>query len=146
MPEAGPQGATRPPEHQFIEHGGEERLVLRAGSLGDLLAEAGRAHASLQDAMAEPSLDLPWRRLEVHAPNPAALLIEWFNELIFQAEQQHWVPTEFRVEQATPGSLSIWARGPQRHDAPSRIKAATWHGLELHERAGTLEAQLVLDV
>jgi SHS2 domain-containing protein len=137
---------ARPPEHQFVEHGGEERLTLRADNLGDLLAEAGRAHARLQGAADTSPRKAPWRLLKVDAPGPAALLVEWFNELIFQAEHQHWVPTEFRVENATPTSLTMWARGPTRAWEPSRVKAATWHGLEFHPGDGACEAQLVLDV
>ena len=134
------------PEHEFGEHRGEERLIVRAATLGEALVEAARALAELQGVRGPVTDRSPWRTIEVTAADRASLLIEWLNELIFLAEGQHWVPTKFVVEVALPTRFRARAQGVVLAMAPSRIKAATWHGLRFDSHNGMLKAEVVLDV
>lgn len=134
------------PEHQFAEHTGEERLLIRSPTLGNLFAEAGRALAELQGVSAPAPVDAPWRVIDITGTDPACLLADWLNELIFRAEHERWVPSEFRAEIATRNRLRMQARGPILPIAPSQVKAATYHELKFACHDGTYEAQVVLDV
>jgi SHS2 domain-containing protein len=134
------------PEHEFGEHRGEERLIVRAATLGDALVEAAQALAELQGVHGPVADQSPWRTIEVTATDRAGLLIEWLNELIFLAESEHWVPMNFMVEAALPTRFRARAQGVVLPVAPSRIKAATWHGLRFDSHNGMLEAEVVLDV
>lgn len=139
---AGPVG----PSHEIADHTSELRIRLLAGSLGELLAEAGRALAGIQLRGVTPAPAGEWRRLELAAPDRAGLLAEWLNELIYLAETERWVATEFAVERAGDRSVSALARGTTVERAPGLVKAATLHGLRVDEVPGGVAGEVVLDI
>jgi SHS2 domain-containing protein len=134
------------PEHAFGEHVGEERLIVRGTTMGDVFLEAARGLTELYGRLEHPTEDPRWRTIEVSAANRADLLVEWLNELIFLAESGHWVPTTFVVEAALPTRFRARARGVRVPGAPSQIKAATWHDLRFDCHDGMFEAEVTLDV
>jgi SHS2 domain-containing protein len=135
-----------PPSHETVEHVSEIRMRVRAGSLAELLVEAGRALAELQlRGTAAVALD-DWRPLDVSAGDRAALLAEWLNELIFLAETERWVATEFEIQRIGTASVTANARGVAVDRAPGLVKAATLHGLRVEEAPGGLTGEVILDV
>lgn len=132
---------------ELLEHTGEVELRLRGPSLADIAAEAGRVLGRLQLGTARPAPERGWRTVEVRGPDRDALLVEWLNELIYLAETDRWVALEIDVEAATDTHLRARARGVTLAEAPSRVKAATYHGLRMRPvPQGGLEATVVLDV
>ncbi len=136
--------------HELVEEAFELGLRVRAPSFGELVAEAGRAISKLtlagEGGGAGGDATGEWRRFEIHAADRAAVLVNWLNEIIYHAEADHWVPTEFSVESASDSSLEISARGVTVEEAPTLLKAATFHGLEIKETGGTLLVEIMLDV
>lgn len=132
--------------HRWLDHTSEVQLQVGAESLGGLAAEAGRALGRflLRGAPAEPSG--PPRELEVSSADREALLVDWLNEILFVAETELWVPVDFEVLEASSTHLRAAARGVPVSDAPSSVKAATFHGLRLEEREGALQAEVIFDV
>ena len=137
---------ARTASHELIDHTSEVQLRLRAGSLGDLLAEAGRALGELQLRGAEPGTPAATRRLHVTAPDPERLLVDWLNELIFLAETERWVATGFEIERADAESVDARASGVEVARVSGLVKAATMHGLRVAEADGLLEGEVILDV
>jgi SHS2 domain-containing protein len=135
-----------PPSHDIADHTSELRLRVRAGSLAELLAEAGRALAGIQLREMPGAGTGAWRRLEISAADPSGLLAEWLNELIFLAEAERWVATEFEVEHVEDGSARGRARGVTLERAPGLVKAATLHGLRVEAAAGRVTGEVLLDV
>jgi SHS2 domain-containing protein len=135
-------GAT----HRF-EESDELRLVIHAESFGSAVAEAGRALAELADG--SPPVVAPgesWTEIEVHASDPAALLVEWLNELIFRAESEGWIAGEIQVVECSAGHVR--ARVRQR-SWPSRtfpVKAATLDRARLESTPTGVIAEVTLDV
>ena len=82
----------------------------------------------------------------VRAGDQGALLVDWLNELIYLAETDRWVATEFVPQAGGPLELRIRARGATVDTAPSRVKAATHHGLDVRTTADGVEAEVVFDV
>ena len=133
------------PWHDIADHTSEVQVRLRAGTLADLLAEAGRALAEIQLRGVGAPADGEWRRVEITASDPEGLLADWLNELIYLAETERWVPTEFEL--ATAGrALTGRARGATLERAAGLVKAATMHGLRVTEVPGGLAAEVILDV
>jgi SHS2 domain-containing protein len=131
---------------EVIEHPGEVRLRLRAGSFGELAVVAGRALAELQlrgEPAAAPEV---WREITVGGRDREALLVNWLNELIYLAETERWVGTEFAPVRATGTELTMRAKGITVELTPSQVKAATFHGLRIAAAVGGVEADVVLDV
>jgi SHS2 domain-containing protein len=134
------------PSHEVLDHASEIQLRVRAGSLGELLAEAGRALAALQLGGSAGPATGPWREIELSSPDRAALLADWLNELVFLAETEQWVATEFHIDSADGRSVRARVRGVEVERVPGLVKAATLHGLRLEEMVGGMEGHVILDV
>ena len=132
--------------HELIDHTSEVRLRLRARSLGELLAEAGRALAELQLRGAEAGTAAGTRRLRVAAADRESLLVDWLNELIFLAEAERWVATGFEIERVDARSVDVTASGVELTRISGLVKAATMHGLRVADMDGGVEAEVILDV
>lgn len=146
-PDAAP--ATPPamrPSHELIDHVSEMRLRVRAGSLRELLAEAGRALAGIQLRGSEAPVTGPSREVVIAAADRAALLTDWLNELIYLAEVERWIGAEFEVISADDGRVSARVRGVSVERVPGLVKAATLHGVRVDEVPGGLEGEVILDV
>jgi SHS2 domain-containing protein len=130
----------------FLEHIGEVRLRVQAGSLTELLAEAGRALADLLLRGGPAQTGSRWRHIEVRSADREALLVDWLNELIYQAETTREVPAEFEVLEATATRVRARVRGVAVDQPPALVKAATLHGARVEVVAGGLEADVVLDI
>jgi protein archease len=136
----------RPASHEILQHTSEIRLRIRAGSLAELMAEAGRALARLQLHDAERTAAGSWRPIEVSAPDRAALLADWLNELVYLAETERWVAVDFGVDHADDRTLRARVRGVILDRAPALVKAATLHGLRIDDTPEGLEGEVMLDV
>jgi SHS2 domain-containing protein len=143
---AGRAATALAPSHELADHVSEVRLRVRAGSLGELLAEAGRALGELQLRGADVTPYGPWRHLSVSASDRSVLLADWLNELIFLAEAERWVGLDFEVESAEDGRVEARVWGVRLERAPGLVKAATLHGVRVDEVAGGVEGEVILDV
>jgi SHS2 domain-containing protein len=132
--------------YDIIDHTSEVQVRLRAASLADLLAEAGRALAAIQLRGAGAPAAGEWRPVEVTAADSAGLLADWLNELVYLAETERWVATEFELRTEGRGTLIGHARGVTLDRLPGLVKAATMHGLHVVEIPGGLAAEVILDV
>ena len=90
--------------HAFEDHTGEARVRLEAPSLAELFAEAARALAELMTgsgALVPASGDA--MRIDLTAHDREALLVDWLNELIYQAERSHAILTTVARGRVAPG-------------------------------------------
>ena len=139
-------GSDMLPWHERRDHTAEVELRIRAGSMADLLSEAGRALAEVQIAGADCGPGGPVREIRVVAPDREALLVDWLNELIFLADIDRWVALDFSIDSASDEEVRARASGVILEWAPSRVKAATFHGLRIEEVPDGLQANIILDV
>lgn len=138
--------AASAPSHRFVDHTSEVGLEVRAGSFGELLAESARGLASLllREVPAEASGET--REFEVSSHDREALLVDWLNELLFEAEVRLWIPLELEMLEVSDTRVRARARGVEVDLAPSIVKAATFHGLQVRETADGFEAEVIFDV
>jgi SHS2 domain-containing protein len=134
------------PSHEIRRHTSEIELHLRAGSLADLLAEAGRALASVQLAGADCVAGGPVRSIQVSSADRELLLVDWLNELIFLADMDRWVALDFEIQRGNDTEILARASGVILDRRAGRVKAATLHGLRVKDIPGGLEADVILDV
>jgi SHS2 domain-containing protein len=132
--------------HLWLDHTSEVQLQVEAESLAGLAAEAGRALGLLllRDVPARP--EGPAREIEVSSVDREALLVDWLNEILFLAEVERWVAVEFDVFEISSVHLKASALGVPVEDSPALVKAATFHGLAVEERAGGVQAEVIFDV
>lgn len=154
-------GDQRSSGHEFLDHTSEIVVRLHAGSFPELIAEAGWAFASLVPADAERH-DVPAaRELTLEGSDPAAMLVDWMNELVFLAEAERWIPSEISVQEETDGAtgpdsatdrgsstsvVRVRARGRILEQPFVLVKAATLHGVEVRRGPDGIEAEVTLDV
>jgi SHS2 domain-containing protein len=143
---AGTASPAMSPTHEVADHVSEIRLRMRAASLGELLAEAGRALGEIQLRGADATANGPWREVAISAADRPALLTDWLNELIYLAEAERWVGVDFEMECAEDSRVSARVWGVRVRRAPGLVKAATLHGVRVDEVPGGLEGEVVLDV
>jgi SHS2 domain-containing protein len=131
--------------HDFVEHTSEVELRLHAATLAGLFVEAGRALAELM-LEGPPGAETVTDRVVVTAPDRAALLAAWIDELIFRAETRKAVFTRFVVERIDEREIAAEIRGIAEPVIKTAVKAATFHGLSVAEEDGHWVASVVLDV
>jgi SHS2 domain-containing protein len=132
--------------HSFEEHRGELEIRIEAPSLPALFAEAARALAEMmQGTPLEPPT--AWSDdVVMEAADREALLVEWLNELVFRSEVAKVLFTEHEITHLTDRRLVATIRGTRVGRLRNPVKAATYHGLSIVERAGGLTATVILDV
>jgi SHS2 domain-containing protein len=139
--------------HRFEDHTGEVELHIRADSLAEIYREAARAVAQLMlNAVPAPPADAPAVLVQLEARDPATLLVDWVNELIYRTEVDRTVFTEVESEvapAAEPGAgwqLKATLRGLPDPPLAGQVKAATLHQARIDRTAGGYQANLILDV
>ncbi len=81
----------------------------------------------------------------MEAPDPTALLVDWINEIVYLAERDHWVPVDAEV--TLDGHTAVAeVSGRSVDEAPSFVKAATYHGVGVQAVHDGFEAEVVLDI
>jgi SHS2 domain-containing protein len=129
--------------YRWVEHTAEIELRIEAPTEEALLADALAAFAELvgRDEEGKPAR----HAVVVSAPDPAARLVEWLEELVFLAETEDFVPERAAKLELRGDELHAEVDG--RRDRPSQlVKAVTYHGLEVAERGDGWHARVVLDV
>lgn len=88
--------------------------------------------------------------VEVTAPDRAALLVAWLNELIFHFETRRLVLADFQIHDLTDERLAATVTGQAigELDEPlaMELKAATYHGLRVEQTDAGWEAAVLFDV
>jgi SHS2 domain-containing protein len=132
--------------HTFVEHTSEVELHLEAPDEASLFVEAGLAVAELMLGEDPRPAETVFEEVEVTAPDRAALLAAWIDELIFRAETRKAVFTSFAVRTIAAHELTARLGGIAEPVIKTAIKAATFHDLTVEERNGVWLATVVLDV
>jgi SHS2 domain-containing protein len=128
--------------YAWVDHTGELELAIEAGSEEAVFGEAVRAVRELLSSGAGAAAR---REVTVEAPDRAALLAAFLDELVFLAETEGLVPERLvdlrlggqRLETEVQGRLS---------DPPHLIKGVTYHRLALERDGSGWTARVVFDV
>jgi SHS2 domain-containing protein len=141
-------GAGPPAGYEFVDHTSEVTMRLHAPSFPGLVAEATRAFAELVPTLLREGGDAQggeWREYLIEAPDRAARLVGWLNEVIYLAEADQWLPVEVAVSERDHG-MDVRARGVTLGAPFVLVKAATLHGASVRRLPEGLEAEVTLDV
>lgn len=131
-----------------IEHTADWAIRVRGRSLSDLFAGAARGMFSLLTDLSsiQKTRELD---LDLHAIDVETLLVDWLNELLYQAEEKRIVFTEFTIRElanhGVPHMRATAAGGPAR-DLHKTIKAATFSSLAIQRDESGYWAEIVFDV
>ena len=135
--------------YELFEHTADLGLRVRAASLEELLAEAGRGFLAMLVANPEAVRPVQSRTIELAAEEPGYLLFDWLSELLFAFESEKLLLAEFDL-QLSAGKLTATCRGEPmdttRHQMEHEVKAITYHGLRVEPQGDQWSAELIVDI
>ncbi len=128
-----------------IQHTADWAMRARGEDLPALMANAARGMVSLIQAVPAPG---PRRRtsLTIRAPDPAALLVRWLEELLFHIETRHVAFTDIQVVMPDAETLNASVEEADLAAIGRAIKAVTYHGLQVDPTPTGYCATIVFDV
>jgi SHS2 domain-containing protein len=129
--------------YRFVEHVGEVEIELEAESETGIFDAALAAFSELAGACdpGEPAVHV----VKLTAPEPALLLVDWLNELVFLAEVEGFVPERLAVIDLLDGRLHATVAG-RRASPRHLVKAVTLSKLELDREGEMWHGRVILDV
>jgi SHS2 domain-containing protein len=139
--------------YEIFDHTADLGLRIRATSLAGLCEDAARGLTEIIAGDAASIRPAHAEIFEIRASEPAMLLFDWLNELLYAFESRRMLFSRFEVS-TTDGGLRAVAQGerydPARHSLAHEVKAITYHGLEAR-RARTAsdehwEGSVIVDI
>jgi SHS2 domain-containing protein len=131
--------------YRWAEHTGEVELSIEAPSAEAVFCDALAALAELLGPDGESGAELT-RDVALEAPDRAALLAAWIDELVFLSETEHAVPDHAEELELSAHGLRARVRLRAVESPPSLVKAATYHRLSFESAETGWRARVVLDV
>ena len=146
--------AMRNTPFEEIEHTADWALRVRGQTLAELFAAAARGMFSLLTDLsrvtAERHIELDLRSVDTET-----LLVDWLNELLYQAESKRVVFSTFEIvllerpettPSERPARLRAIVTGGPAPELDKTIKAATFSGLAIRRDGTGFVSELVFDV
>jgi len=134
---------------EVFEHTADLGLRIRASSLDQLFAEAGRGLFSLIVADVSTVRATQGKQFRVTGNEVDYLMFDWLSELLYAFDSSHLLLCEFRVRMDAKG-LTADCLGepvdPDRHLLEHEVKAITYHQFLVEERDGQWLAEFVVDI
>jgi SHS2 domain-containing protein len=136
---------------EFFDHTADLGLRVRAASLEELLAEAGRGLLAMLVANPAAVRPVQIKAIELPAGEPAYLLFDLLSELLYIFESEKLLLSEFDVKITGAGRLSAVCYGERmdesRHQMDHEVKAITYHGLKVESIPdGQWAAEVIVDI
>jgi SHS2 domain-containing protein len=135
--------------YEVFEHTADLGLRMRAASLDELFAEAGRALFSVIVANFDAVRPVQELELNIEGGRRDDLLFDWLAELLYTFDTRRVLFCDFRIRVQEEG-LQATARGetfdPDRHDLDMEVKAITYHGLKVEQDGDGWLAEVIVDL
>lgn len=138
---------------ETFEHTADLGLRVYGDDLADLFESAGCGLFDIIVANRDEVRTDQSETIVLTAESVPDLFLAWLNELIFRSETGHRLFGRFRVrvDEAVEGPrLSAEIAGEPidraRHILDHEVKAATHHGLDVHQADGGWMAEVILDI
>ncbi|HUT88664.1 MAG TPA: archease [Thermoguttaceae bacterium] len=135
--------------YELFDHTADVGLRMRAGSLDELFADAGRALFSVIVANFDAVEPVQELALRVEGSRRDDLLFDWLAELLYTFETRRVLLSDFHVSVSNNG-LEATARGepfdPDRHELDMEVKAITYHGLKVEQDGDGWLAEVIVDL
>jgi SHS2 domain-containing protein len=133
------------PRFEEIEHTADIAIRVWGRDLAELFANAayGMAHQMADVDTVERTIE---HAVELQAYDAETLLVAWLGELLYLAERDGAVFTEFDRLDVAPTRLQATVRGGPAPGHQRHIKAVTFSGLEIVQTDAGFETTIVFDV
>jgi len=131
--------------YEELEHTADWKIRVWGRDYADLFRNAALAMYDLMGPARRTGPQVE-RRVVVEGVDYPSLLVAWLNELLFYSETYGEIFTDVEIHHLSPERLEATVRGFVGETELSKIKAATYHELEIRETPQGVEATIVFDV
>jgi len=135
--------------YEIFEHTADLGIRARAGSLGELFADAARGLFAVMVANLDAVRTVDEVKFHISGSNCEELLHDWLAELLYTFSARRTVLAEFQVEVNSTGLVATAKGEPvdlARHEIDLEVKAITWHALKVERIARGWQAEVIVDV
>jgi SHS2 domain-containing protein len=134
---------------EAFEHTADLGLRVRAATLDELFAEAGRAlFATLVEDLATVGQG-KCAEIAISGTDREYLLFDWLKELLYRFDAEHLLFSRFETHVGDKG-LNGQAWGEKldwdRHVLHNEVKAITYHGLKVEQVSEGWLAEFIVDI
>ncbi len=137
--------SPEPAPFEELEHTADWKIRVWGKDYADLFRNAALAMYAMMGQKEQTGPNVR-RHITVEAVDYPSLLVAWLNELLFYSEVYSELFTDIQVHKISPEQLHATAHGFVGRAEISKIKAATYHELEVRETDNGVEATIVFDV
>lgn len=135
--------------YRFVPHTADIKVAIQGKKMEDLFHD-GLALIRELTAGASEVTPTESRQLDLTAPAPDELLLQFLKELVYWFATDAFVPAALEIESLDRDHLRAEVRGeafdPSRHEAQPEVKAVTRHQLHVDEEKGRWQAEVVFDL
>jgi len=133
------------PGFEEVEHTADWSFRARGRDLAELFSNAARALSYLEE-LPRGGTEAVAREVEVEGFDTETLLVNWLNELLYLGQAKAETYDRFEISSIADGHLRAQAHGYRVPGATRRIKAVTFHNLNVTRGPEGWEATVVVDV
>ncbi len=131
--------------YEELEHAADWSFQVRGRDLRELFVNAAGAITRLEHGDKTGNAAIT-RELQVQGMDRESLLVNWLNELLYLAQARREVYRGFEIIEINDTHLRARVSGAPEQNPQRRIKAVTFHTLEIKKTTRGWEATLVVDV
>jgi SHS2 domain-containing protein len=135
--------------YELLDHTGDLGIRIWAEDVKGIFHEAARALFAIITDLNRVTVRVN-RKITVEAAAVDELLVAWLSELLYLYEVEGLLLCDFAITDIAEGNVKGVAMGEKfdegRHIIKTSIKAVTYHQLEIQERDGHWQAQVIFDM
>lgn len=135
--------------YETFDHTADLGLRIRAKSLNELFAEAGKAMFSVLVENAEAIEPKEKTTVSIAGADREYLLFDWLKELLYRFEVEHRLFCRFDVTVGDTGLEAVLhgeVLDRSRHELGHEVKAITYHELRVVQENGGWLAEVIVDI
>ncbi len=139
------QNSDHPVSFEELDHTADWKIRVWGKDYADLFRNAALAMYTMMGQKVRTGPEVT-REVETEAVDYPSLMVAWLNELLFYSEVNEEIYDDVEILEISPQRLRARVRGFVGKTELSKIKAATYHELEIRETEDGLQAIVVFDV
>ena len=135
--------------YEFLDHTGDLGIRVWAANVEEIFQEAARALFDIITDLDKVEVRIS-REVTVQGLGREELLVAWLSELLYLHEVEGLLFCDFALIEIDERNVKGVAKGEKyhegRHAIKTSIKAVTYHQLEIKEKDGLWQAQVIFDI
>ena len=135
--------------YELLDHTGDLGMRVWAANIKEIFQEAARALFDIITDLDKVEVRIT-REVTVQGPGREELLVAWLSELLYLYEVEGLLFCDFELTEIDERGAKGMAMGEEfqedRHAIRTSIKAVTYHQLEITEKDGRWQAQVIFDI